>query len=126
MCAMFVLMGSMITSLEALLTMTIMPMKNAYHMKDYESAMHDLYELSEFLIGFGEGIENFPKPPERMSPNGLPVKERDMIESVFTGKCKTYYHTLSPPIFRRWGKYQRTVLDIIKAQNSWTGGIDGE
>ena len=107
-------MGSKILASDMLISEMLIPMQNAYHHADYAKASHDLYVLSSFLLGFGEGIKDFPRPP---TPKNIMVSDaRTRINEPqrYLTACKNYYEEHSPTIMMCFGQYQRKMLDALE------------
>lgn len=115
-------MGGKLPSLDMLLSEMVIPMQNSYYHNDYPKACTGLYGLGMFLKGFNQGLEDFPKPPERINQNGMAIKERDSQPSLYIQKCKQYYDVHYPLVLQRLGLYQKTVLEIIQRSSFGVGG----
>ena len=107
-------MGSKIFASDMLISEMIMPMQNAYHHGDYEKASVDLDGLNMFLYGFGEGIENFPAPPQMKTLANSGTRERSVLYPQFLQECKQYYQTNYRVVMKRFGQYQKTMLDALE------------
>jgi hypothetical protein len=102
-------MGSMLWAVDQLLNNMIRPMFNAYQFKDYESAANILQQLNEFLVGYGEGIDDLPK----FDNVAVDVRDRMSPQLYY----KQYYEMYSRDVLKQMGIYVRKVLDKVKLQN---------
>lgn len=88
-------------------------MKKALGFKDFETAANLVYEFNDFMLGFGSGIKDLPKP---INPDTSDIMERRNPLSYY----QTYYYKYAPLVSRQLGKYQREILNYIKDER---GGI---
>lgn len=101
-------MGNRIPSLDMLLGNFIHPIMNAYIYGQFEKAARLLYLLNQFLLGFGEGLSDIPKPMSISS---------DIVSRSFPVRdYKNYFDKYADVIFKKMGKYNREVLDSLPKQ----------
>lgn len=101
-------MGNRIPSLDMLLGNFIHPIMNAYLYGQFEKAARLLWLLNNFLLGFGEGLDDIPRP---MSISN------DIISRSFPIRdYKNWFDKYSQEIFKKMGKYNREVLDSLPKQ----------
>lgn len=87
----------------------LMPMKKAAGFKDFVSAANLVYDFNDFMIGFGSGIIDLPKP---INPDMSDVMERRNPMAYY----EQYYYKYAPLVSRNLGKYQRDILNYIKEE----------
>jgi hypothetical protein len=84
------------------------PMMNAYLYGQYQKASNLLFQLNAFLLGYGEGLGDLPKP---MSITN------DIVSRSFPNRdYQTYYDKYAEVVFKKMGKYIRSVLDSLPKQ----------
>lgn len=115
-------MGGKLPSLDMLISEMVIPLQNSYYHSDYPKACSGLYGLSMFLKGFNQGIEDMPPPPEVKNGNGLHLRMKDQIPTLYISECKRYYEKWYPLVLQRLGLYQKTVLEIIQRSSFGVGG----
>lgn len=101
-------MGNRIPSVDMILSSVFHPMMNAYIMGQYQQAANLLYALNSFLVGFGEGIENLPKP--------IAITDDIISRAQPSEDYKRYYNKYSNLVVKKMGKYIRSVLDSLPKQ----------
>lgn len=115
-------MGSKLFSSDMLLSELIIPMVNSYSHNDFAKACTQLYSLSMFLVGFGEGIKDFPKPPKPKIVVMGDARSRQSSGAEYQNDCQAYFDQYYPIVMMRLGKYQQTMLKAIE-RNYYMGGV---
>jgi hypothetical protein len=104
-------MGSKIWAVDMILNDLFRPMTNAYQFKDYETATNFMLQLNQFLVGYGEGIDDLPQPDNIITG----IRDKRQPESYY----KMYYERYSQPVLKCMGMYIRRVLDQVASQNEF-------
>lgn len=104
-------MGSKIWAVDMILNDMFRPMTNAYQFKDYETATNFMLQLNQFLVGYGEGIEDLPEPNNIITG----IRDKRNPELYY----KFFYETYSKPVLKGMGMYIRKVLDQVASQNDF-------
>ena len=115
-------MGSKLLATDMLISEMVIPMTNAYHHSDFHKACVDLNAINRFLFGFGEGIENFPKPPQG-EKGKMGLETRMNYHANHSEQCCRYYETNYPVVMERMGAYQRAMLKAIEAAQYQIGDV---
>lgn len=100
-------MGNKIWAVDMIINGVMRPMVNAYVFGEFEKAANLLYQLNAFLLGYGEGVE-LPQP--------IHISKDIIDRSRPSSSYKIYYEKYSEAVFKKMGKYIRTVLDSLPKQ----------
>lgn len=101
-------MGNRIPSLDMLLGNFIHPIMTCYSYGQFEKACRLLWLLNAFLLGFGEGVSDLPKP--------MSITTDIISRSTPARDYENYFNKYADIIFKKMGKYNRAVLDSLPKQ----------
>lgn len=100
-------MGTKLWSADMIINDYLHPMTMDYANDKIESACTLLYSLNSFLMGFGVGIKDLPRPKNNDGTLGGELKWKLWLKD-------NYFEKYFPLISKAVGKYLREVLDEIK------------
>ena len=104
-------MGSLLWGVDMLLNDLVRPMLNAYQFKDYETAANLVRQLNDFLVGYGEGIDDLP-PFDNVF---IDIHDRVNPQIYY----KDYYEEYSGLVLKSMGHTIKTVLNDIRKANRY-------
>lgn len=88
------------------------PMIKAYQFHDHDIAANLLYAFNQLLKPYECGVKDLPRPKH---PDMSDVMDRRAPTAYF----KTYFENYCPVVMTSIGKYQKDVLDGIKAERGF-------
>ena len=92
----------------------------------YETSCVLLFGLEKFLYGFGEGIEDFPPPPNPKTVLVSDAKTRINEPFRYLRECKNYFIEHFPTVMQRTGQYEQEVLKSLSMRANFGGMPDTE
>ena len=102
-----VTMGNDILSSDMLVGGLVRSVYNCFQFKDYMEGCRMLYDLNNFLLGFGFGITDMMKPKDPMVAD---VRDRVNPNLYYQG----YRDLYASAVMKALGKYNREMIDAIK------------
>ena len=81
---------------------------NAYFFDQYEKASKALWQLNNFLLGYGTGVDDMRAPRARP----IDIHERSSQFRFY----KVYYEHWSPIVLKMMGIYVQTILKGLSTQ----------
>lgn len=112
-------MGSLVWSADMMIQDYMQTMLRAEQFGKWETAAQCLFNLSKFLIGYGQGLD-IPAPPKISFQDANDIRHRINTGSKYMTECQKYYRRYSPDIMERIGLYISDIMTkLTKANNPY-------